>query len=286
MTLEDLLKAKNLNFEVYMLPTFATFGSELKEVPDNKAVIRADTHKPMCGVGGAYEAKSYKSILEPFDTLIGQEQIQPIDVYSERGGARAHVRFRVPGIKISVGELELGQEFLVTTSHDGTSYWTLTMHAKDPQGRLYPVGEVGSKKIKHTKTIHAKIAALSDLFGSLMKEWHSFEERARGSLNVAINEEEAKQIIAKVFPTLDTEKSAKITSAVLQKWHGSVFPTHRTSVFGLYVAVCNFAEENRRVRMTKQRVRSGDQLHDIKAISNMVDKKLFSMWAIVTEMVS
>ena len=295
MNLQELLKLNNLDFEVHARSMYVLGNplsdpaslvvSNLKQVPDAKAVMRNDTNEPICAVGGAYEPKGYASILEPFNILIGGAQIVPIAAYSERNGAVARIRFNVPGTTIIVGELELKQEFLVTSSHDGRHYWTITIHGIDPQRRVYPVGEVGTRKIKHTKSIHDRVSGLADLFSLLMTEWDTFAAKAQSSLNVQITETDAKTLIAKTFPSVDEEKKAKIAKDVIARWKSSVFPTHRASVFGLYIACCNRAQDNRRVRNTIQRQRANDNLQDIKTFSGMIDKKLFSMWAQVSELV-
>ena len=176
----------------------------------------------------------------------------------------------------------MNAEFALRLSHDGSSKVLVSILARSDKGNVYPIGSEYSMSIRHTKNANVKLTALDKVLGKVKDEWSSFEEFMKDGATEPITDEEAKDFMAKnMGVTTETKQGESTIEAVFKRWHNLILPSMRNTIFGLYIATCDWCQEERTVRNTAKRKHSGVNFENVRLMNLLNNKNIYKTWAVV-----
>jgi hypothetical protein len=280
LTIEDALKYYDLNFDIDTVPIYITGLTSFEEVSFKKAVIRTDKRVPLGIVGNKYKLIPLKDILSNLQPFVECGTLDISRFYSEKQGARANCCFKVNELSAGLEGLAISAEFALRLSHDGSSKVLISILGRSEKGNIYPIGQEYTVSVRHTKHGTLELGKLENMLKTVKQEWAEFEDFMKYGATDPITDDEAKDFInTNMGVSVETKQGETAIEAIFKRWHGSVLVSMQHSIFGLYMAICDWCQEERSVRMTAKRKAKSDNEDTIRIVNLLNNKNIYKTWA-------
>lgn len=277
INLEDALKYFDLNFDIASEPIY--FGQN-EDIPFKKVVIRTDKRIPLGVVGNKYKLVPLRTTLASVQSLIDDNSIDVSKFYSEGHGAKVSCCFKVRDCWTELDSLMMNAEFALRLSHDGSSKILVSILARSTEGNVYPISNEYSLSVRHTKNAEVKLTNLDKIISKVKGEWYDFEQFMRYGATDPITHDEAKEFIAtNMGVTAETKQGEAALEAIFKRWSTLVFPSMRNTIFGLYIATCDWCQQDRAVKLTAKRKQAGLDYETVRLMNLLNNKNIYKTWA-------
>lgn len=249
---DELLEAAGLDFDAELRPLVYPVGDPQAVVyagqPFIAAIVHTDTEECL-GVGSTkYGIVQYRQAFSFLDEMIGE------GIRFERGGApnKGERAFIVASLKTPF-EINDGQSinstFMIQSSHDRSSKLTVQL-LPTFNGMHFVTGDTVFS-VKHTKNAVDAVAQAKKILHRTRLRWEEFEDHVRKMVLVEVSDDEARDYIKSVVGDSNTAKMENIRNKIKDLWDLNKTPGCRRTLFGLVVAVTEWADRYKVVRASK-----------------------------------
>jgi len=275
LTAKEALETARLNWEVELWSLEAVHEDDHVAITDKRAVVRADSHAPLGVVGVGYRPIQNWQLFDFMDTLIGSRQAIYRTAGELRGGKIIWLMAQRPEPIEPVKDDPHVPYILATSSHDGTKSCivanTLIRVVCMNTVNLALEQAVQSVRIVHTGDIYTKInqarkvLQLSDVYNQ------RYNELASVLSSRDLTTQGAKAVLDELFPEADSKRGQTIRqnaqSSILQLFDGGGRgldkPGVRGTAYGLWNAIIEWCDHERRTRKSRYASKEENRVHSI-----------------------
>lgn len=232
-------------------------GTQL-DMPEQHVLFRSDTKAPLGVVSDRYKVVQPGDVLEFFRELV---QVGGLDLSAAGtiyGGKRFWATAKLGSMALSNRD-EVGGYLLLSTSADGslaTEARRTTVRVVCKNTLAMAISEAPEAvKITHRSAFDS--VAVQDFMGLNAVAWNAFRQAAEDLANRAIHEEEAGDVVAKLFGGGDLVRKQAGYSKVMALFNGAGMGARMDGVFGtrwgLLNAVTEYADHHIRAHSDENR---------------------------------
>lgn len=246
-------------------------------VLDKVAVVRADTEEYLGTVGRDYGLVQYERAFGLVEELIKDEGMRILRAGLYAKGAAAVLELEAPGAIHLDGDTKILNRIIVRSTHDGTG--KLTVHQTPFSVRNKTVIATGDHLLafKHSKHVDARLQQAQRTLKRVREEWEAFGNNIRKLVQIKLNKQEATDFAKIVVGGKDgSTRGDNIVEEILKRWeHGAGLggPACKGTLFGLVMAVCEWADHCKVVRKSKRMDDASAEVH-AKLIGDAAKKKM------------
>jgi len=252
---DEVLKACGLDFTAEKVDLYHkdSEGRELMQ-PYASCIRREDDLHPLGVTSTTYGITQFREWFSIGEGLC-ENGVTLVEGGLGGHGARAYLLLRGEG-SIKLGENDkILNEFVITTSHDGTAKLTFLMTPRRTGNQS--VVSTGSPilSFKHSKRVANKVLNVNHILSTVKGHWEEFSVATRKMSQVKMTEVEAREFIVGVVGDGDSTRTQNIRNKIYDLWAfagvGRSVPMCNKTLFGLVQSVCEYSDHHKTVRKSK-----------------------------------
>jgi len=252
-TLDELLKATSLDFEVELVDLYYKRNGQEMGQPYKSAIVRKDNDDCLGTGSTIYGVVQYKDAFAMCEELINHKGIQALFGGAPNLGEQAMLVFKQEGDITLGNQVKIVNHFLVSSTHDSSGKLTVLLVPMDTNGLVMNVAEPVIS-VKHSKKVHDKVVQAKNLISKTNEAWTSFEDNVKKLINVRINDDETHNFIKAVVGDKESTRSQNIRDKIYDITKSGIsrfYPNCAGTLFGVVLACVEWADNHQTVRASK-----------------------------------
>lgn len=228
-SIEDALKAANLDWEVKTFPLYSNIPLGTKDVhgrdqflkvpvTDSKSVIRTSDNKVLGVVGKSYTPVQNRDGFAFFDEAIEAGLVSLETAGSLRGGRRVWMLAHINDAEFDVVKNDTVKAyFLVSNSHDGTlavrvGFTGIRVVCANTLSLAHHEGKGKLLQVRHTKNVKNALDKLKEIVNWQRQTFSATVEQFQLLASMGCNETQLRQYVTEVFePEIKTRQKDDTT---------------------------------------------------------------------------
>lgn len=254
-TSAEALAAAGLDWTVCKRPVhYPNATGELIRAPEHFVTVREDNGLALGTVGEDWAPLQNREAFSFMDAIIGEKAAVYETAGSLWGGRRVWALARLDGVMRVHGDDVLNRYLLLANGHDGwqavrvalTSVRVVCNNTLTAAIRGLAQGE--SVKLRHSRTIGARVGKVRVSLGLVNKAWEDFEQQAQRLATVQVNKEQLGGFLRGIgLDPQDTKTQDKALDVVkaFETSPGAKMPSANGTLWGLVNGVTYYADHAR-----------------------------------------
>lgn len=277
-TAADAIKAAGLDWDVDMAPIQTTAGIE---VPMGRAAIRRDTQGVLGLVGTQWTPIQNRECFGFLDGLVDDGGLRYHTAGALGRGERVWMLAKLPGDLRIEGTDDVSEKYLLlSNAHDGRSslrvfFTPIRVVCQNTLNAAERATQRQGVSIRHTGSVHDKIAEARRVLGFADRFYTRFGEDANRMAKVTLNTAQVRSYFEAVIPgPEDPEKSPRAQKSAQENWDalehlfvngkGQDLPGVKRTLWAAYNAVTEWVDHK--------------PLKDAGALEDRREARLVSNW--------
>jgi phage/plasmid-like protein (TIGR03299 family) len=256
-TSDEALKQCQADFDAKKVPMFyKSLSDESIEIgcPDTFAMVREDTEAYLGSVGDKYEKVQYKKIFDFTEVLVSEGDASYVGGRLIGNGQQVFLVMRTADY-VSFNQDQVDCFFYVASSHDGTiALDVMPTPVVQSSGCILTMPTLRGMKMKHTKTIHDRMATARASLGKVRSYWDEFTDSFKLMAGTKLTNDEAEGYFEQLI-TGESTRAENIRDRIKTIYTASSvnqIAATRGTMLGAYFAFVQYCDTEMIVKKSKK----------------------------------
>jgi len=259
-TASEALEAVGANFEVEKRDVFIANPDNDNEPNAQRAagyaaMVRRDNEAFLGMVSANYGIVQYRKAVEATQEVVQKGEATFGFGHTYNLGERLYLVMTDGSVADLGSGVKVKSYFTLVTSHDGTVGFEISPTFVNTQtGAVLTFSSSGKVWTKHSKHVDGRIDSLRHKLTLVREFFKEFVDTTRKLATVRLSSADAEAFIKEIIPG-DSTRATNIRDGVIASWKGGVQAVHAScngTLLGLYLAFCNYADNEKTVRNSKK----------------------------------